>query len=99
MDALGRRVKLKDRNYKEQFETRPAQPKEPERVTPERKIKIKPHRWCPACATGYGIANGRYLHSQRADIRYYKCNNCPHSWPYRIPIEERANFPPASEEG
>lgn len=98
MVARGEKEILRDRNYTGQMENRAVAQPETERVTPVRQRKVKPHRWCPCCAEGYGIANGRYAHAQRGDIRYYQCNQCGHSWPYAIPLEARANFPPPSDE-
>lgn len=68
---------VSNRSLKEPLQTRP----EPQAET--RQSDVPPHKQCPLCwgeRRGVGICDGTYKKGSSYLKRYYRCNQCAHTW-------------------
>ena len=74
------------------YKTRPINNVEhAEQNVPQQRSVVDKHRQCPICYQGHGgvgQANGSYAKASTLTQRYYKCNQCAHTWSVYVKPEE-----------
>lgn len=57
----------------------------------EPQVKVPQHKRCPICwgrDKGVGVSDGVYRKASSYLRRYYKCNNCSHTWTVNFTPEQ-----------